>query len=79
MGMFVDMIRGVGQCSVATGHLSGDPGLEVVHQVTLFCRWLIASQRIFVTGRYSRCSGRRGSEQIGSRKSNYCAWLCGRF
>jgi hypothetical protein len=71
MGMFVDMLQGVGQCSVAPGQLKVDPGLEVVHQVMLSCRWLVASQQIFVTGRYSSRSGSRGSEQSWWRQSSY--------
>jgi hypothetical protein len=73
MGMFVDMLRGLGQCSVATGRLSVDPGLELVQQDLLSCRWLIASQQTFVNGWYSRCSGRRGSELSGLRQSSYGA------
>jgi hypothetical protein len=65
MAMFVDALQGVGQCSVLTGRLSVDPGLEVVHQIPLACRWLIALQRIFVPTWYSRCSGRHGSEHSG--------------
>jgi hypothetical protein len=50
MGMFVDKLQGVGQCSMVTERLSVDSGLEVVYPFVLqmddstianLCTWTV--------------------------------------